>query len=317
MFLKRYTVYMHITPNGKRYVGITSLEPVKRWCNGMGYKTQPLFFRAITKYGWHNIEHKVLYTDLTKERAIEIEIQLIAEYDSTNPQNGYNCTIGGEGANGVRLSEVTRKKISESHKGEKAVWYGKHLPEEMRKQISEKVKCLWDDEEYRQRHVEASTGKKQSDEAKRKKGDASRRAWQNEEYRRAHIEVLKRSWDDEEIRSKRIASITQTWKSKELAEQRSKDYSGAGNPFFGRKHTEETRQLLAELSRGKCGALHPGSKPVLQFDKDGNFIKRYESGRIAAIDNQIFPANLNKCLRGVTKSAGGFIWEYEQKEAVE
>lgn len=32
-----YTVYMHTTPNGKRYIGITAQTVERRWQNGYGY----------------------------------------------------------------------------------------------------------------------------------------------------------------------------------------------------------------------------------------------------------------------------------------
>ena len=35
--MKNYTVYKHISPNGKIYIGITSKEPIKRWNGGSGY----------------------------------------------------------------------------------------------------------------------------------------------------------------------------------------------------------------------------------------------------------------------------------------
>lgn len=49
---KCYTVYMHISPSGKRYVGITRQRPVARWKNGRGYINNEYFYRAIKKYGW-------------------------------------------------------------------------------------------------------------------------------------------------------------------------------------------------------------------------------------------------------------------------
>lgn len=32
-------LYMHICPNGKKYVGITIQEPNQRWRDGKGYST--------------------------------------------------------------------------------------------------------------------------------------------------------------------------------------------------------------------------------------------------------------------------------------
>jgi hypothetical protein len=53
------------------------------------------------------------------------------------------------------------------------------------------------------------------------------------------------------------------------------------------------------------------TKPICQFDKYGNFIKRWISGaeasRILNIDQQ----NINACCRNKVKTAGGFIWKYE------
>lgn len=122
---KRYTVYMHTTPNGKVYVGITSQTNInRRWQGGMGYRMQPMFYRAIVKYGWDNIKHEILYSGLSKEEAEKIEIALITMHDSTNPSHGYNVENGGNCAG--THSEETKRKISESQKGSKNHMYGKH-----------------------------------------------------------------------------------------------------------------------------------------------------------------------------------------------
>lgn len=92
-----YCVYKHTFPNNKVYIGITSLNPLRRWKqNGMGYKGQRFVFNAILKYGWDNIKHEILYSNLTKEEACQKEIELIAEYKSNNRKYGYNISIGGE-----------------------------------------------------------------------------------------------------------------------------------------------------------------------------------------------------------------------------
>lgn len=122
---KRYTVYMHTTPNGKVYVGITSQTNInRRWQGGMGYRMQPMFYRAIVKYGWDNIKHEILYSGLSKEEAEKIEIALITMHDSTNPSHGYNVENGGNCAG--THSEETKRKISEAQKGSKNHMYGKH-----------------------------------------------------------------------------------------------------------------------------------------------------------------------------------------------
>ena len=85
-----YTVYIHESPSGKKYVGITSDSVKSRWDYGWGYQNNPYFWNAIQKYGWNNIKHEVLFTNLTEAAAKSKEIELIAEMDLTNRDKGYN-----------------------------------------------------------------------------------------------------------------------------------------------------------------------------------------------------------------------------------
>lgn len=53
------------------------------------------------------------------------------------------------------------------------------------------------------------------------------------------------------------------------------------------------------------------SKPVLKFDKNNNFIKKYESPQDAGRENKINPADIRATCRGEQKTCGGYIWKYE------
>lgn len=135
--MKSYTVYLHITPSNKRYVGITSMPTKKRFGkNGNGYATSKYFYRAIQKYGWDNIQHIILFEGLTREQASEKEKELIALYQSNKREFGYNCTLGGDGGSlGYSPTEETRRKISIANKGKTVI----HTPEQDRLQ-SERMK---------------------------------------------------------------------------------------------------------------------------------------------------------------------------------
>ena len=113
-----WTVYVHIIPKtitkydyDKYYIGITSKTVEKRWKNnGCGYRTQ-LFYNAIKKYKWNNIEHYIIAEHLTEHEAKEFEKILIDKLDC-NGKYGYNLTDGGDGTLGHIISEKTRKKHS-------------------------------------------------------------------------------------------------------------------------------------------------------------------------------------------------------------
>ena len=148
-----YKVYIHINKtNGKRYYGITKQEPKKRWQNGKKYGNNDHFTNAINYYGWDNFDHIVIARGLTEEEAKWLEIELIREFDTTNRDKGYNITKGGEGTNGYKHTEETRKNIGKIHKG-------KTLSEETRKKLSEAMKGKTLSEETRKKLSESHKGK--------------------------------------------------------------------------------------------------------------------------------------------------------------
>ena len=114
-------------------MGITSQKPEKRWKNGEGYRNCSHFYPAIQKYGWHSFRHEILYTDLTQEEAGQMEIKLIAEYGTLDPEKGYNLDLGGA----VRHhSQETKRKIGAANKGRAPSNKGKELSPETRAKIS-------------------------------------------------------------------------------------------------------------------------------------------------------------------------------------
>lgn len=199
--MRDFIVYKHTSPSGKVYIGITCQTPLERWrSGGLGYKSCPHFWNAIQKYKWNNFKHEIIVDGLTEGEASQIEELLIALYDSTNPEKGYNTYGGGEiGALGLKRSEEqrkrmseaqknrseeTRKKMSESQKGRKASeetrrkmsnqrkgnknsMYGKSHSEETKRKISEKAKIR-----LANKHNHGMYGKRHSEESKRKNSNS-------------------------------------------------------------------------------------------------------------------------------------------------
>lgn len=96
---------------------------------------------------------------------------------------------------------------------------------------------------------------------------------------------------------------------------------GINNPMYGKKQTKETREKISIANKGrnggennpmygKTGINSPNSKKVMQYDKEYNLIKIWDSTMDAQRELNIKSYNISKCCNGKTKSAGGFIWKY-------
>ena len=155
-----YTVYMHKFPNGKVYIGITRQDVKRRWRNGKGYEGQ-VVFDAILKYGWDNIEHIILETNLTREQAENAERFYIHKYNSLSHENGYNVEKGGYVTEIVSIE--TKEKISKANKGKFAGsnhWnYGKHWDDKTKQKISNSHKGMKYGETTLQKKRERFKGK--------------------------------------------------------------------------------------------------------------------------------------------------------------
>lgn len=156
-----YCVYIHTSPDGKKYVGITKQNTEKRWRRGLGYRRNKHFFCAILMYGWENFEHEVYAENLTQENAEELEQFLIAKHRSKDRRYGYNHTDGGDGTQGCFPSAEARAKMSQSRMGEKNYLFGKHLSEDTKSKMSEWRKEYCKDQKIIQMMRDVSPNKKQ------------------------------------------------------------------------------------------------------------------------------------------------------------
>ncbi len=82
---------------------------------------------AWKKYGEENFEYEILcFCD--EGDLNEMEQMYIQKFDSYN--NGYNCTLGGDGIVGYRHTDEAKRKIGDAFRG-------KHLPDDFKKKLSE------------------------------------------------------------------------------------------------------------------------------------------------------------------------------------
>ncbi|QCH27181.1 GIY-YIG nuclease family protein [Clostridium tyrobutyricum] len=111
------------TVTGKRYVGQTVQGLEKRQADHRrdSKRLDLKFYRAVQKYGWDSFTWAIIAEGVESVDSLNsLEKYWIKELDTF--ENGYNSTTGGEGH---LVTEETKRKISESQKGEKAHSWGK------------------------------------------------------------------------------------------------------------------------------------------------------------------------------------------------
>lgn len=141
-------LYKFTFKNGKSYIGITTTSMARRLSLHLSHAKTEIrgaLQRAIRKYGNDSFSIEILKSgDYSILELCKMEKRAILEHGTLLP-NGYNTTLGGEGAFGIVVTEAQRKARSERMKG---------------KFIGER----W------------SFGRKHTEESKRKIGDAARGA---------------------------------------------------------------------------------------------------------------------------------------------
>jgi hypothetical protein len=88
----------------------------------------------------------------------------------------------------------------------------------------------------------------------------------------------------------------------------------------GKTHSEETKKKISKTLKGKYigeksywyGKHHiERQKPILQFTKDGEFIRDWDSIIQVSKELNINSSHICSCCKGRKKSAYGFIWRYK------
>ena len=116
--------------NNKPYVGQTVRSPHERWLQHISDSKKLLFpiNRAIQKYGKDTFTLEILCECETQEELNEQELFWAQKLNSFVP-NGYNLRAGvAKGS----WSESTKRQISESMKGEKNHFFGKHHSQDVK-----------------------------------------------------------------------------------------------------------------------------------------------------------------------------------------
>jgi len=327
---KNYCVYKHTTPSGKVYIGITGKKPVSRWANGNGYASNKHFSNAIQKYGWENIQHEVLLEGLTVDQASAYEQLLICLYQSDDARYGYNKTTGGE--KGFKF------------RGENKLAFDRAMKNPARRErISQSLKKYYEAPEAKQMASEAQKKKWENDGFRRRAIESAKARGSNPEYRKKLSEILTKKRSDPAYRQSmtgannpRAKSVLQYSTSgtfvtrydsiADAARALNANHANICACIKGRTKTAygyvwvydgDEHEVDAKIKRITT-YTNPKSKPIIQYDLEGNVVQEYRSitDACAAIGANASTGTMHMALCGKRKTAYGSVWRYVSEEAV-
>ena len=167
--------------------------------------------------------------------------------------------------------------------------------------------------EHKKKLSEAHTGKKCSEETKKKLSESNRGLvpWNKGKTKETDKRMIKLS----ESRKGQVPSDETRVKLSEAA---------MGHVAWNRGLTKETNRIMMGISKaligeksynyGRTGSNNPLSKPILQYTKDGVFIKEWGSEIMAEQGTGVGYRSISNCVCGKGKTGGGFIWKFKETE---
>lgn len=221
LVMKFIIYYISNSVNLKSYIGLTSRTLQTRWQQhkSRARKGSSLYLHAaMRKHGIDNFSISELDSAKSAEEACYKEMFHIGFFQTYESNKGYNLTYGGDyGSHTAAVRKVLSDKAkSRNVSGAANPNFGKRWSVELREQVSTKKKLWCADPKNLQQMRECRTGILHTEEAKKRISVGGRLAYKN-------------------------------------GTRRKQDLSGTRNPFYGRKHTEETKEKIraARLAKGR------------------------------------------------------------------
>lgn len=315
-------IYKITNPKGSIYIG-QSVDIDRRWA---GYrrnlgKGQPKLYNSLKKYGFESHLFEII-EECSDELLLERETFWKLHYDVLN-SDSLCCMIDGRGG---RMSKETCEKISKANKGKpKIKLRGRKLTEsqlaavrrprtpEIIKNISNGLKGRVFSEVHRKNISLATKGRPAHNKGVSPSEETIKLNKENQPNRR---EVLQFDMD---------GNLIKEWKSISDANRAFKGKGFPGGCLSGKQKTaggfiwkykdglppneRKGGPAKGRTSKNKGKLYTSGTRPVLQFDLNGNFLRRFISCSEAEYH---FPCKgINSCCHKNQQTAGGYRWKFE------
>ncbi len=96
--------------------------------------------------------------------------------------------------------------------------------------------------------------------------------------------------------------------------KKKRSFKGENNPNYGKHHTQEVRDYISSLNKGRKlteAQKAKKSKPIIQLTLQGDPIREYKSITAAAEDLHCDKSLIMRVCQGKKKTAKGYKWEYK------
>lgn len=286
---KQWFVYKYTFPNGKVYIGKTHTKG-NRFGVTSGYKVQ-LVYRAMKKYPEYQKEILEYYNN--EQDAYAAEIKYIAQYNSTNPQYGYNVTEGGDGAS----AKLLFKKVKQYDLcGNLIREWPSIIDAAESLGISD---CGISQNCYPDKYPEVKT--------------VGGYQWELIDSPR-NVPNLGADYKQKHTFKQYSLNGTLLKEYNTAAELRAAGYSstsvyrvchGQRSVYKGYRWTFGSEKLLTSLPIS--------GRRILQYSLQGEYIKTWEKIQDAAEQNNLTSSSISHVCRGDRQQAGGYQWRYEDQ----
>lgn len=235
----------------------------------------------------------------------------------------YICTCSGNGKQYIGQSKDVKLRKCQ-HLSE--LRYGKHYNDYMQKSYNKygENSLEWDVLEYcspdmldeREQYWIKAYGTFSNGFNGTAGGSFNRVYIRTDEFKEALSAKMKQTWEYDIERRKKF-SQNMTGENNPMYGKRGNlnpaygaNHSGAFNGMFGKHQTEEAKEKNRIAHMGKNNKT---SKPVVCVETGEIFASMGEAGRCKNCND----TTINKCCKGVKKTAGGFHWRYATDEEIQ
>lgn len=281
--------------SGRYYIGMHSTNDLDDAYLGSGTYLR----RSLNKHSKENHKREILEFCKTRKELKSRE-QEIVNLNEIAKKDCMNLKVGGSGGfHGIHTSE-TREKMSKNNGRH---WKYNRMSDKTREKIRNTLMGHIVSDATKEKISKATIGKSHkpmSDETKRKIGKAN----------------LGKTVSDETKEKLRKANL-----GRKHTQETINKLSGINNHNFGKPRTTETKKKISESILGQTRSLqtrknisaaliNKNIKSVQQYSIDGEFIREWESIKLAAFTLKSNPHHISNCCNHKRKTTGGYRWAF-------